>query len=184
MRVTWLICVTWLIHMCDETPRRGKTNTFGNALIPTYSHPHWTAVFAWFASFYYTTQHFFSSVGKSRLEKSLLTWRPFRSSAKRAKRSNWTPVHISNTSCSDQVRKPDVKNVMIWTSWFEHVHMIWIICNLKRLRGSFRTFLVTVWYKCINPEEIRGHYLLIYSTRVDQVISAVQKSTAEMFTTN
>jgi len=36
-------------------------------------------------------------------------------------------------------------------------------------------FLVIVWYKRTNPEEIRGHYLLIYSTRVDQVISVGKK---------
>ena len=37
-------------------------------------------------------------------------------------------------------------------------------------------FLVIVWYKRTNPEENRGHYLLIiYSTRVDQVILVGKK---------
>ena len=38
--------------------------------------------------------------------------------------------------------------------------------------------LVIVWYKRTNPEEIRGHYLLIYSTRVDQVFSALHLNVA------
>ena len=62
----------------------------------------------------------------------------------------------------------------------------WLHSPVRNKRNGWTqlntNLLVIVWYKRTNPEEIRGHYLLIYSTRVDQVIWVVKKSTTEMFT--